>query len=103
MGKFITVTTNFVDGSRQSEMTEEIDALKATAKIIGTEGNLEDEIQELIEQYLVSVKVLVNIDNISTLNAVPDKERMTIRLTCGSEMTTDEHLSDFVERMNAMD
>jgi hypothetical protein len=103
MIKFIKVTTNFVDGSKQSEMTERISELKETAKIIGKIDNLEEDIQDIIEDYLIALDVHIGVNQITTLNGIPDKDRMTIRLSCGSELTIDEHIDLFFDRLSKIE
>ena len=103
MNNFIIVTTNFIDGSKENEMTQKVKELKDTYKIIGKEdGELKDEINEILEEYLLPVELYINIDSISTLNAIPDKDRMTIRMVCGTEMTIEEALPSFLERVKQL-
>jgi len=99
MIKLIEVKTNFVDGSKQSEMNERIEELQDTYRIINKEDGLENEIQDIVEDYLIEIGVWLNHDNISTMNPIPSKDRMTIRMSCGSELTIDETIEQFVKRL----
>jgi len=99
MIKLIEVKTNFVDGSKQSEMNERIEELQDTYRIINKEDGLENEIQDIVEDYLIEIGVWLNPNNISTMNPIPSKDRMTIRMNCGPELTIDETIEQFVKRL----
>lgn len=98
MNKFITVNTKFVSGNKQEEMEQRISELTDTYKVIGKKIDKE-EINAIVEEYLVDVPLDLNISNISTLNPVPSKNRTTIRMNCGTELTIEESLDSFKRRM----